>query len=441
MAAVGSAVGLGNIWRFPFIAGENGGGAFVLVYLICIAAVGLPVLIAELSIGRRGGLSTIGSTREVAIQEGRSRGWQIIGWMAIAAPILGLLFYSTVAGWAFAYIFETAAGVFRGISPEGSGKVLAALHADPLQMAGWHFLFMAATVVIVAKGIRGGLEKAINWMMPLLFLLLLILVAYAAWAGDFRRGVAFLFNPDFARLTPQAILIAMGQAFFTLSLGGGGMMTYGAYLPKGVSLPRTGVVIVAADTLVAILAGLAIFPLVFAYGLTPAGGPGLIFVTLPIAFGQMPLGTLFGTLFFILLAVAALTSSISMLEPVVSYLEEHKGFKRARMALISGLVIWVAGLGSVLSFNIWAEFYPLSFFPLFAKARVFDILNYVTANIFMTLGSLLVAVFVGWLMSRATSVAEFGMGDGPAYRLWRFLIRYVGPLAVGIIFIFGITSL
>lgn len=440
MAAIGGAVGLGNIWRFPYVAGESGGGAFVLIYLVCVFVIGVPLVMSEFLIGRRGGLSPINSMREVAIAEGRTGAWGLVGWMAVSAPMFGLMFYGVVGGWALAYIFETATGIFVGTDAAGSAVLFGDIKTDPLVMAAWHFLFMAATVYIVARGIRGGIEKAATWMMPALFVLLLILVAYAGVAGDFGRAAGFLFSFDFSKITVPVVLIAVGQAFFTLSLGGGGMMTYGAYLPESVPLPQVACIIALADTAVALLAGFAIFPIVFANGLIPGAGETLIFITLPVAFGQMPFGTLFGTLFFILLAMAAVTSSISMLEPIVSYLEEHKRLKRARMAVATGFALWMGGLGSVFSFNVWKDFYPLDFLKVFEGKTIFRILDYLTANILMTLGSIFVAVFTGWVLSKATTQEELGLGDGPLYRIWRFLVRFVVPIGVGYIFIDGVQG-
>jgi len=440
LAAIGSAVGLGNIWRFPYVAGESGGGAFVLIYLFFVFVIGVPLLMSEFLIGRRGGMSPINSMRQVAVSEGRSGAWGLVGWMAVFAPVFGLMFYSVVGGWALAYIFETATGMFVGTDAAGSAANFNAFKGDPLVLAAWHFLFMAATVYIVARGIRAGIEQAVTWMMPALFVLLIVLVIYAAIAGDFARAASFLFSFDFSKITLPVVLIAVGQAFFTLSLGGGGMMTYGAYLSKSVPLPQVASIIALSDTGVALLAGFAIFPIVFANGLAPGAGEELIFITLPVAFGQMPLGTLFGTLFFILLAVAAVTSSISMLEPIISYLEEHKGVKRARMALATGFALWVGGLGSVFSYNVWKDFYPLDFLKVFEGKTIFRILDYLTANILMTLGSILVAIFTGWVLSRKTTQEELGLGDGPLYATWRFLVRFVVPIGVGYIFINGIQG-
>ncbi len=435
LAAVGAAVGLGNVWRFPYIAGENGGGAFVLVYVGFVLLLGLPILTAELAMGRRGHQSPVVSMIHLTKQQGRSSAWHIIGWLSILIPLLGLTYYSIVAGWALDYVFQAAQGSFQGFNGNTSSTFFNELLASPWRMFFWHSIYIGLTIFVVARGVRKGLERSVKIMMPAFFLILLFLLVYAMVAADFKAGVDFLFAADFSKLTLPAILMAMGQAFFSLAIGVGAMMTYGAYLPKGVSLPASGAIIVGADTLVAILAGLAIFPLVLGYGLDPGEGPGLIFVTLPVAFGQMPGGIFVGTLFFILLTFAALTSSIGMLEPVVSWLEEHKGFKRPYMALLAGFLAWLVGLAIVLSFNLWGNFHPLGFIRYFSEKTLFDVMDFLVANILLPLNALLIALFAGWMMSRASTQEELGLSDGVAYSYWRFILRYVAPVALGAIFL------
>jgi len=328
LAAAGSAVGLGNIWKFPYIIGENGGGAFVLVYLACIFLIGVPVLIAEIMIGRRGGQSPVATMRTLTKTEGTSKGWRIIGWNGVVASFLVLSFYAVIGGWSLVYIGKAALGLFVGADAEAIGGQFNDLLANPWELLLWHTVFMAIVVFIVGRGIRKGLEKAVSMLMPMLFLLLVVMVFYAMSSGSFGRAVSFMFSPDFSRLTTEGVLIALGHAAFTLSIGIGVLMAYGSYLPKNINIAKTAMTIAVLDTSVALLAGLAIFPLVFANGLEAGAGPGLIFVTLPLAFGQMGGGILFGALFFALLLVAAITSAISMLEPVVEWLEEHKGANR-----------------------------------------------------------------------------------------------------------------
>lgn len=434
LAAVGAAVGLGNIWRFPFIAGQNGGGAFVLVYIGFVLLLGIPIITAELAMGRRGQQSAVVTMSKLARENNRSQGWQVIGWLSILIPILGLTYYSVVASWAIDYVFQSAAGSFRGLDADGSLAFFDELLASPWRMVFWHSIYIGLTVFVVARGIRKGLERAVKIMMPALFAILLFMVGYAMFAADFKAGVEFLFSPDFSKLTVPVVLMALGQALFSLAVGVGALITYGAYMPKNISLPWAGVIIGVIDTMVAILAGLVIFPLVLGYGLDPAEGPGLIFVTLPVAFGQMPAGAIVGSMFFVLLVFAALTSSIGMLEPVVSWLEEHRGFKRPLMAVLAGLLAWLVGLSIVLSFNLWGDFRPLSMFSFFAKKNIFELMDFFVANIMLPLNALLIAVFAGWMMSKSSTLDELGLPDGARYAYWRFILRYVAPVALGVIF-------
>ena len=430
LAAVGSAVGLGNVWRFPYIAGVGGGGAFVMIYLLAITVFIAPLLIAEISIGRRAGLSPIGALGSLGKAEGGGRHWGKLGGFGIIIALLGLSFYSAVAGWTLAYIIEALKGAFAGLDAAGSNALQERIAGDPLTSTIWHALFMGLTILIVARGIRGGLEKAVNWMMPALFAIILLLVAYAAWAGDFAAAWHFMFAVDFGKIDARVIHSAVGQAFFTLGIGVGSMMTYGAYLDKSVSIVRSVAIIAGADTLVAILAGLAVFPIVFQSGLTPASGPALVFVSLPIAFGQMPGGAFVGALFFILLAIAALTSGIALLEPAISWLEERTRHSRRRMALAVGVVVWLIGLASVFSFNIWAGWHPLSFIAMFAEANIFGILEHTVADILIPVSGILISLFAGWVLSRESALDEIGAGDGWLFKGWRFAVRYLTPATV-----------
>ncbi len=442
LAATGSAVGLGNIWKFPYITGENGGGAFVLVYLVCIAIIGIPIMIAEVMLGRRGRRSPLNTMRHLARDEMRSPHWQYLGWAGMIAGFLILSYYSVIAGWALAYFFRTAAGTFTGVTADGAGSIFSALIADPERLLAWHTIFMVMTIVVVARGVRSGLEKAVRYLMPALFVLLVVLVGYAMNTAAFDQGLSFLFTPDFHALLYKAdaagrehlswgpILTALGHAFFTLSLGMGAIMIYGSYLPERTSIVKTSMVIAGMDTLVALLAGMAIFPIVFANGLEPGAGAGLVFQTLPIAFGHMPGGAFFGSLFFLLLTFAAWTSAISLVEPAVAWMVENHGVSRIYAAVWAGLAVWLLGIGTVLSFNVISgeeyQLFGLSFFEL---------LDYLTANIMLPLGGLLIALFAGWQMRRQSSLNELKVGDGPGFQLWYFLIRYVTPFAVGLVFL------
>ncbi len=427
-AATGSAVGLGNIWKFPYIAGENGGGAFVLIYLLCIAVVGLPVMIAEILLGRRGRQSPINTMKALSREEGRSPLWQLLGWSGVLAGFLILSYYSVIAGWALNYIIEMASGAFTGASAERVQTVFGDLLADPLKLTIWHTLFIIVTMVVVARGVRAGLEKAVMFLMPALFVLLIILLGYAMNNGAFMEGLAFLFTPDFSAITGKGVLTAMGHAFFTLSLGMGAIMIYGSYMRSQDSIARTAIMIVIADTVVALVAGMAIFPIVFANGLEPGAGPGLVFQTLPLAFGQMDGGLFFGTLFFILLFFAAWSSSISLIEPAVTWLVENRNVKRATASIICGIATWSLGMGTVLSFNLWAE---VKLFDM----TFFDLLDFLTANIMLPLGGLFIAIFAGWAMSRRSKEIEMATKHLFAFNAWNFLLKYVTPLAVMVVFL------
>lgn len=428
LAATGSAVGLGNIWRFPYLTGQNGGGAFVLVYILCVLAIGVPIMMAEIMLGRRGRQSPVNTMRTLAVEEGRSPKWQYLGWLGMLAGFLILSFYSVVAGWTLAYIFRTASGMFTGATADGVQSIFNSLISDPERLLAWHTLFMVMTTVVVSRGVKSGLEQAVRFMMPALFLLLVVMVGYAMNTGAYDQAIQYLFKPDFSKVTGSVVLSAMGQAFFSLSLGMGAIMIYGSYLSHTASITRMTFIIALMDTLVALLAGLAIFPLVFAYGLQPQGGPGLIFMTLPIAFGQMPGGAAFGSAFFVLLVFAAWTSAISLLEPIVTWLVENKGMTRVKASTWSGVAIWVVGVGSLLSFNLGSEY------KLFDKT-FFDLEDYLTSNIMLPLGGLLISVFAVWKMSADSSRAELGLHDGIGYRLWRFLVRYLAPVAIVLVFL------
>ncbi|OEY66371.1 sodium-dependent transporter [Marinobacter sp. X15-166B] len=438
LAAAGSAVGLGNIWKFPYITGENGGGAFVLIYLAFIFLIGVPVLIAEIMIGRRGGQSPVATMRTLTETENTARGWRIIGWNGVVASFLVLSFYAVIGGWALVYIGKTAIGLFAGADAEAVGGQFNDLLASPWELLLWHSVFMAIVVFIVARGVRSGLEKAVNMLMPLLFVLLVVMVIYAMNSGSFGRAVHFMFSPDFSKLTTEGVLIALGHAAFTLSIGIGVLMAYGSYLPKSINIARTAMTIAVVDTSVALLAGLAIFPLVFANGLEAGAGPGLIFVTLPLAFGQMGAGTLFGTVFFALLLVAAITSAISMLEPVVEWLEERKGASRVRSAIGGGLAVWFVGIGTVLSFNLWSDVHPLGLIGFFEGRTVFGLLDFLVTNLMMPLGGLAIALFAGWAIRREGLAQDIGL-SGAAYQAFMVVLKYVTPAGIAIVFLYNLV--
>ncbi|MEQ8508365.1 MAG: sodium-dependent transporter [Rhodospirillaceae bacterium] len=429
MAAVGAAVGLGNIWRFPYMTGTNGGGAFVLIYLAAVVLIAIPVLISETMIGRHGHMSAPVSMQTAAAEVGASKNWGVVGWFGVAAAFLILSFYSVIGGWVIAYVPKTISGAFTGMDAAAVNADFNTLLGSPGVVLFWHTTFMVVTVAIVIRGIKAGLERAVSIMMPALFVMLLLVVGYAIAAGDFAAGLAFLFQPDFSKITADVVLAAIGQAFFSISVGIGIMFTYGAYLPKNIPLPRACFLIAIADTVVAILAGLAIFPIVFANGLDPEAGPGLVFVTLPLAFGQMPGGTIIGTGFFVLLAFAALTSAISLLEVPVSWLEERQGWTRKRATLSIGAAVWAVGVGSALSTSIWADVYLLGFIERFQTTGILDLVDYITGQALLPLGGMLIALFAGWWMKSDTLTQELGMSE-ITFKAWRFLVRFVCPVGI-----------
>lgn len=426
LAAAGSAVGLGNIWKFPYITGQNGGGTFVLVYLMTISVIAIPIMMAEVMLGRRGRQSPINTMRELAREAGTSRAWVAMGAAGIVAGFLILSYYSVIAGWALAYVFKTALGSFTGQDSAAVGRMFSDHIGNPWVLFFWHTMMMVMTMMVVARGVRSGLEQAVRWMMPALFVLLLILVGYAMSSGGFARGLEFLFKPS--AITPAGVLVAMGHAFFTLSLGMGAIMMYGSYLREDTSIAKTIVAVAGLDTLVALLAGIAIFPLVFAYDLPPGAGPGLIFATLPIAFGAMPGGAFFGVLFFVLLVFAAWTSTISLIEPAVAWLVENHGYTRKRAALVSGVATWLLGAVTVLSFNRWESY-------KFLGKTAFEALDFLTANVMLPLGGLAIAVFTAWFMSRQVVRNEMAMEDRRLHALWYFLLKYVSPVGILIVFL------
>lgn len=427
VATAGSAVGLGNIWKFPYMTGTNGGSAFVLVYLLCVAAIGLPLMMTEIMLGRRAQRNPVDGMALLAKESGASRWWKGVGYLGIAAGILILSFYSVVAGWVLDYTLLAANGDFVAITAAQAQAQFSALIANPKELLLWHSVFMFLTMLVVARGVTSGLERANKIMMPALVVILLLLLGYSMAVGDISRSISFMFQADFSKITPVAILSAMGHAFFTLSLGMGAIMVYGSYLKRHISIARAAMYVVLADTLIALVAGVTIFALVFANHLEPAAGPGLVFQTLPIAFGQMPGGQFFATLFFILLGFAAWTSSISLVEPAVAWLIERFKVRRVRASVYVGSVIWLIGISVLLSFNLWSDVKLLGL-------NIFDLLDKLTTNILLPLGGLLMAIFAIWSMQSQYAKEELGLSKG-RYLLWRFVTLFVAPSAILLVFL------
>jgi neurotransmitter:Na+ symporter, NSS family len=432
LAASGSAVGLGNIWRFPYLAGENGGGVFVLVYLLCIFLIGIPILAAEILLGREGRQSPINTMRQLTAVSAAHPLWQIVGWMGALAGFMILSYYAVIAGWAMSYIFQMASGSFTGADAQFANEAFSSFTGNVWSVVGWHTLFMSITIFIAARGVGAGLETTVKYLMPALFALLVVLVLYSALnSGHFMEGVSFMFALNFEKFTWGGVLSAMGQAFFTLSLGMGAIMAYGAYMPRKVSILGTATTIALMDTSVALMSGLIIFPLVFANGLESSAGPGLMFITLPIAFGQMTGGQIFGTVFFILVTFAAITSAISLVEPTVAWVVEKVKVSRPTSAVIVGGIAWLVGLGSAFSTNIWAEVHVI------AGMTFFDTMDYVSNNIILPLGGVLIAVFAGWILDSKIAISQMEY-DTKFYPVWRVLTRFVAPVAVSIVFVMTI---
>jgi NSS family neurotransmitter:Na+ symporter len=427
MATAGSAVGLGNIWKFPYMTGTNGGSAFVLVYLLCVALIGLPLMMTEIMLGRRAQRNPVDGMAHLAAEAEATQMWKGIGYLGITAGILILSFYSVVAGWVLDYGLRAANGAFSGMGAEQAQQQFTAFLANPYELLLWHTVFMFLTMIVVAGGVTSGLERANKIMMPGLIVLLLVLLGYSLAVGDIRRSLEFMFLPDFSKITPAAVLSAMGHSFFTLSLGMGAVMVYGSYLKRHVSIARASFYVVLTDTAIALAAGVTIFAIVFANGMEPAAGPGLIFQTLPIAFGQMPGGTLFATLFFVLVAFAAWTSSISLVEPAVSWLIENTRLNRSRAALLVGGLIWLIGIAVLLSFNDWSGVKLFGF-------GIFDLLDKLTTNIMLPLGGLLMALFAVWVMHASHAQEELALNDRH-YRNWLFVTRFVAPSAIALVFL------
>lgn len=437
LASIGSTVGLSNIWKFTYLAGENGGGAFVLVYVLVLAVLGIPILAAEMVIGKRGGKSMVGTLHVLHLKDGLASQWKWFGWVAMITVFLILSFYCVVAGWTLDYTVTSLTGQLAALTKESANGFYEDLLANPWRMMLGQGVFVLATTWIVAQGIQDGLERSIGWMMPTLFVILLGLVVYAMIFGEFATALRFLFQPNFSKITPQVFLAAFGQAFFSLGIGVGVMLTYGAYMPPGTNVLRSAAIIAFSDGFASMLAGLAIFPIVFQYGLSPAEGPGLIFKTLPISFSEIPGGGFIGSFFFLLLFFAGLTSSISLLESIISHLEETLPFSRARITWVAGALLWVVGLATVFSFNHWKSFYPLGFVAPLKDKTIFEVIDYFGSNLLMPAGGILMAVMAGWLLPTQSVQADLRIAAGQ-FQIWRLIVRWLAPLAVAWLLIYNL---
>lgn len=432
LAAAGSAVGLGNIWKFPYITGNNGGGAFVLVYLLCIALVGLPIMMAELMIGRHTRRDAVGAFIHL---EGRRSFWMSAGWVSVIAAFIILSYYSVVAGWTLDYVFRSLLGSFVGQSPEVVEGFFDSLIGSGIRQILWHLVFVLLCLGIVIGGVQKGIERWSKILMPLLLFLLLLLFINGMLSSGARDGLNFMFRPDFKKLTPASVLEALGHAFFTLSLGMAAMITYGSYLSRHENLLSAGLRVVILDTAIALMAGLAIFPIVFAVGMEPAAGPGLIFKTIPVVFSQLPGGYLLAILFFLLLAFAALTSAISLLEAQVAYLIDERGWGRQRATTFLAGLAFLFGIPTALSYNRLGDWH------LIGDLTFFDSVDLIASNYLLPISGLLIAVYVGWFWKGEEEKEELiAGGSGWVYPIWHFLIRYVAPVAVAVILYYKIKE-
>ncbi|NQZ22176.1 MAG: sodium-dependent transporter [Colwellia sp.] len=441
MASIGFSVGLGNIWRFPYVAGENGGAAFIIVYLACALCIGVPLVMSEWAIGRKAkdAASAAASFKEVATSEGLSTKWAGVGGMGIIAVFMMMLTYTVITGWTLDYFSMAVMGEFTAMTSEKSAAIFDGLMSDPLRLIFWHSVVVFITVFVNSKGVQGGIEKAVRILMPSLLVCLLIMVAYSAVVGDMQAALNFLLTPDFSLITGETFLLALGQAFFSIGIAMAVMVTYGSYLDKDASIGQNSFIVVFADTFVAMLAGFAIFPLVFAHGLTPDAGAGLVFQVLPIALSDLAGGQIFSAIFFLLLIAAALTSCIGNFEPIVAWATERSKLSRQKATYLAGGVLWLLGILSVLSLNILKDFHPFDFIHLLENKSIFESLDYISASILLPIGGFLTAIFVGWKVSPKTMQAELNLSNRQFF-LWQCLIKFVAPLAILIVFISGIMS-
>ncbi|MBR9902589.1 MAG: sodium-dependent transporter [Gammaproteobacteria bacterium] len=430
LAAAGSAVGLGNIWKFPYMVGESGGAAFVFVYLLCIALIGLPILVSEWLLGRRGQKNPASTMSELARGAKKPKAWAIVGISGIVGAFLILSFYSVIGGWSLYYTVNSVSGAFSGQDADGIGALFNGMLSNPGLLLLGHSVFMLLVIGIVARGVTKGLEGAVRILMPVLALLLVVLIGYGMTTGHFGEALTYMFNPDWSKLTAETVLAALGHAFFTLSLGMGIMMAYGSYLGKDINLLQTARTVIIMDTVIALGAGLAIFPIVFANNLDVASGPGLIFVTLPLAFGNIDGGLLLGLMFFLLLTFAALTSAISLLEPVVEFIEERTPLSRVTATIVAGVGAWLLGIAALLSFNVWSE-------PLLFGLGVFDLLDTLTSKIMLPLTGLGAILFTAWCLERNSVEDELGL-SATGKSVWNIIARYVAPAGVIAVFVTGL---
>ncbi|UTL73636.1 sodium-dependent transporter [Bacillus halotolerans] len=434
MAAAGSAIGLGAIWKFPYVAGTNGGGAFFLIFVLFTILLGYPLLVGEFIFGRRNQTNAIDAYKK----EAPRTAWFLTGWVGVAACFLVLSFYSVIGGWILLYIVKTASGSLSGLTQEQYGALFGSVIQNPVQTLAAQLIFMVLTVLVVARGVQKGIERVSAVMMPILFILFVLLVLRSLTLDHAIEGVKFLLVPHFGDLTPESVLFALGQAFFTLTLGVSVMVTYGSYLPKTQNIPRSAASIVVMNIIVTLLAGLAIFPAVFSFGLEPNEGPTLLFTVLPAVFEQLPFGILFFIGFLVAFLFAALTSAFSMVEMIVAIIGKGDETKRKKLSWTSGFLIFLVGIPSCLSYGIMSDV------RIFDKT-FFDVVDFTVSNVLLPLGALLISIFIPLKISKQDLWAEMRQGSHPGkafFYIWFYLLRFVVPLAIIIVFLnlIGIIS-
>ena len=439
LATIGAAVGLGSIWRFPYLVGTQGGSAFILIFVVACVMIAIPMLVAEFLIGRRARLNPAQAAGAVAAAAGRSRAWNAIGMLGTLATFVVMSYYTIIAGWVLAYAWRCASGGLNGLDTQQLAVEWRGFLSDPWAMGTWHLAFLALLGLISGRGVVRGLEVVNRWRAPVLLGLLVLLVGYALATGDVARGLSFAFQPDFARIDGEVALTAIGQAFYATGVGMAMMIAYGAYAPADSSLLRSATLTVVSILIVSLLATLIVFPLVFRFGMDPAQGPDLVFNVLPAAFALMPGGQLVGTVFFVLLVVAALTPSVAGIESVVAWSEQRLRLSRRAAVAATLAAMWALGLLSLLSFNLLAGWHPLGGIERFAGRTWFDLADYITANLMLPIGALLTAVFVGWRLPRAVFDESLPQ-SGPRVRaavLWT--LRLACPVAIGTVFLAALT--
>ncbi len=432
LAASGAAIGLNNIWQFPFLASKYGGGAFIIVYVFFVLLLGVPLLMAEVMLGRRGRASPVNSVRWLAEQAGRHRGWGLIGWLGVSAGFLILSYLSVIAGWIMAYAVRAAIGTLGGLTAEGMGNLFSTFVADPEKQLLWHTLFIVMTMFVVGRGVKSGLEPLVKAGVPSLFVLLVVLLVYAAVVGDFGQAAGRLLYPDFTKLTRLGVLAAAGHAFFSLGLGVGAMLIYGAYLQDDASIAKLALTAAGLDTLASVIGGLVVFSVLFAGGVEVVSRAELIFQALPMTFDQLPLGRAMAALFFVSLVLAAWLSGIALIEPLMAWLNETWGMSRARSAVVCGLGAWLLGLATALSFNYWS--FTFKILGAVKQFGFFDLLQIVTSAVLLPLSGLLMALFTGWLLKAELTRAEMGTRSPCAYDLWLWSVRLIVPVLLFVVF-------